>query len=179
MRRRFAAVSKKFITLLYTDGTLVMNEDPDHRDANIALHGAVVKEYTNFDYNKEYPYYYGIPWASDSKDILNVEIDTGFAPTYTSNWFYNFENLVSIKGLEKLNTSDTKKMEAMFRYCYLLSSLDVSNFDTSNVTSISYMFGGCRSLTSLDVSNFNTSNITNMLGTFYECHNVSTLDVSN
>ena len=54
LRRRVFAAVKKFVTLLYTDGTLMMNEDPDHRAANVAAHGAVVKEYTNFDYNKKY-----------------------------------------------------------------------------------------------------------------------------
>ena len=58
LRRRVFAAVKKFVTLLYTDGTLMMNEDSDHRDANIALHGAVGKEYTDFDYNKEYTYSY-------------------------------------------------------------------------------------------------------------------------
>ena len=58
LRRRVFAAVKKFVTLLYTDGTLMMNEDPDHRAANVAAHGAVVKEYTDFDYNKEYTYSY-------------------------------------------------------------------------------------------------------------------------
>lgn len=53
LRRRVSGVIKKFVTLLYTDGTLMMNEDSSHRAANIAAHGAVVKEYTDFDYNTE------------------------------------------------------------------------------------------------------------------------------
>ena len=35
--------------LLYTDGTFIFNEASNHRAANIAAHGAVVREYPTFD----------------------------------------------------------------------------------------------------------------------------------
>ena len=51
----------------------------------------------------------------------------------------------------------------MFRNCYSLTQLDVSNFNTSKVTSMNAMFSGCSGLTSLDLSSFNTSKITSTI----------------
>ena len=64
----------------------------------------------------------------------------------------------------------------IFRSCYSLTSLYLSNFDTSKVTNMSYMFIECSSLTSLDVSNFNTSNVTSMSYMFYNCYNINSIN---
>lgn len=70
-------------------------------------------------------------------------------------------------------------MEGMFRYCNLLTSLDVSSFDTSAVTNMGYMFDGCNALTSLDLSSFDTSAVTRMDSMFYYCRSLTSLDVSS
>ena len=63
----------------------------------------------------------------------------------------------------------------MFRGCYSLTSLDLSNFDTTNVKYMGFMFYDCASLTSLDLSSFNTTNVTNMSSMFYYCYKLSNL----
>ena len=45
-------------------------------------------------------------------------------------------------------------MNDMFRCCYSLTKLDLSNFKTQNVINMSYMFYSCKELTKLDLSNF-------------------------
>lgn len=81
-------------------------------------------------------------WASDHHHyqdknyIETVIFDPSFAdarPTSCYDWF-NLWHLKTIEGIEYLNTSKVTGMHRMFRDCYKLTSLDLSNFDTSNVT---------------------------------------------
>ena len=97
----------------------------------------------------------------------------------STDLFYNFTKLVSIDGLEYLDTSNVTSMLAMFFGCSSLTNLDLSNFDTSKVTTMAEMFGDCSSLTTLDLSNFDTSKVTNMANMFWGCGSLTTLDVSN
>ena len=97
----------------------------------------------------------------------------------STDLFYKFTKLVSIDGLEYLDTSNVTSMIAMFGDCRSLTTLDLSNFDTSNVTDMNYMFYNCESLTSIDISNFNTSKVTDMSFMFYGCSSLTTLDLSN
>ena len=97
----------------------------------------------------------------------------------STDLFYNFTKLVSIDGLEYLDTSNVTSMLAMFFGCSSLTNLDLSNFDTSKVTKMMEMFGDCSSLTTLDLSNFDTSKVTNMANMFWGCGSLTTLDVSN
>ena len=91
----------------------------------------------------------------------------------------NFE-YTSVKDVLYLDVPDTQvAMNSMFRCCYSLTTLDVSNWDTSNVTDMHWMFEACRSLTTLDVSNWDTSKVIGMADMFKGCYSLTTLDVSN
>ena len=48
-----------------------------------------------------------------------------------------------IKGINKFNTINVKNMNGMFRNCYDLEYLDLSNFNTSNVVNMEIMFLDC------------------------------------
>ena len=97
----------------------------------------------------------------------------------STDLFYNFTKLVSIDGLEYLDTSNVTSMLAMFCNCRSLTTLDLSNFDTSNVTTMMEMFANCSSLTTLDLSNFDTSKVTNMANMFWGCGSLTTIDFRN
>ncbi len=84
-----------------------------------------------------------------------------------------------ILDVSNFNTSKVVDMSEMFHGCSGVIEFDVSGFDTSKVTSMSGMFYNCCSLITLDVSNFDTSNVRDMSGMFYNCRNLTTLDVSN
>ena len=83
--------NKLFDTILYTDGTLIICEDPAHHDANVAAHGAVVKKYNP----KWYATYNGSkvnqPWYADNNSILNVNVDTEFKLKTGRNLFHNLK----------------------------------------------------------------------------------------
>jgi len=95
-----------------------------------------------------------------------------------ANLFGWLSNLVSIEGLEQLNTSNVTYMSWMFGDL-TLTTLDLSNWDTSNVTDMSGMFGGASSVTSLDLSDWDVSNVTDMSGMFRDMSSLTTLDLSN
>ena len=92
--------------------------------------------------------------------------------------FRNCSSLTSLD-LSNFDTSSVKRMVQMFMNCSSLTSLDLSNFDTSLVTTMSAMFRNCSSLTSLDFSNFDTSAVTDMAAMFCKCSSLTSLDLSN
>ena len=118
-------------------------------------------------------------WYYKRSGVKKAVFDPSFAafrPTCTARWFYSFPNLVSIEGLNNLNTSQVTTMAEMFRFSYSLLSLDVSSFDTSQVTDMGCMFCLCTSLAHIDVSNFDTSKVKSMLHMFHACP-LTTLDL--
>ena len=52
-------------------------------------------------------------------------------------------NYLKFINLGYINTSSVITMKGLFKDCFNLTSIDISNFDTSNVTDISSMFQGC------------------------------------
>ena len=118
---------------------------------------------------------------SISNRLEKVVFDKSFAyyrPTTCYKWFSSFSYLVSIEGIENLNTSNVTDMSFMFSSCYKLVSLDLSKFDTSKVTDMSQMFSSCFELASLDLSKFDTSNVTDMSFMFSSCYELASLDLS-
>ena len=120
------------------------------------------------------------PWRSYNKQIVKVYIDPSFkdSPTSTRSWFYEFENLTNIEGLENLNTSKVTNMNFMFWKNSKLKSLDVTKLNTSKVTTMKEMFYGCSGLTELDVTHFDTRQVTDMSRLFYDCSSLTSLDIS-
>ena len=121
-------------------------------------------------------------WDDTYSSVTRVVFDPSFAdarPTTTCGWFYEMTSLISITGINYLNTSEVTAMRWMFGSCVSLSSLDVSHFNTENVTTMSCMFYGCSGLTSLDVSQFNTANVMFMDLMFSYCSGLKSLDVSH
>lgn len=120
------------------------------------------------------------PWRDYNKHIVKVYIDPSFkdSPTSTRSWFYEFENLTSIEGMENLNTSKVTNMNFMFWKNSKLKSLDVTKLNTSKVTTMKEMFYGCSGLTELDVTHFDTRQVTDMSRLFYDCSSLTSLDIS-
>ncbi len=92
--------------------------------------------------------------------------------------FNNCESLITLD-LSSFDTSNVIRMDAMFFGCDVLTTLNISNFDTSKVTSMVFMFADSKSLTSLNLSNFDTSNVTSMSNMFYGCESLTSLNVSS
>ncbi len=122
-------------------------------------------------------------WNAVVKGALKrVVFETSFSEVRLPgcySWFIDCAELVSVEGMENLNTSDVKTMAQMFFGCSSLKTLDVSALNTAGVEDMSYMFSGCSSLESLDLSSFDTSDVTSMGMMFSGCSGLKELNLSN
>lgn len=171
-------------TVLYTDGTFIINELPKDKANNESLHGVATKVYSPFDPNGstaieryEFASEPNRPWQDDKNSIKYVEIGESISPISIAYWFSNCRNLEDID-LSLLNTSNTVEMQNAFYFCRKLTSIDLSNFNTSNVTNMMSMFT-YTGLTALDLSSFDTSNVTNMASMFDSCDLLTSLTISS
>ena len=144
-------------TVLYTDGTLIINEDPADRTANIVSHGAVDTEYPALDKDHDYVFEYDNEdgryisyWEYNKLNINVIEIGTEVKPTSIYGWFDNLSQCNTII-LDNLNTSSLTSFNNMFSRS-AITSLDVSGFDTSSVTNMNGMFNNCKGLTTIVAS---------------------------
>lgn len=121
-------------------------------------------------------------WFNSFKNITHVVVDEscrGCNKEDLGYLFHNFTSLVSITGLENLNTNSCVSMQSMFSGCKKLVSVDVSSFVTRKVMYMDGMFSGCEALTSLDLRSFDTSEVTNMRNMFKGCSALTSLDLTS
>lgn len=123
---------------------------------------------------------------TDLKDIASsvtsVTFDPSMAdyrPTTCRHWFYLFQALESISGMEYVNTADVTDMSGMFSSCNKLQKLDLSTLNTADVTDMSSMFSSCNALQELDLSTLNTAGVTDMSYMFSRCYNLTDLNVKS
>ena len=105
--------------------------------------------------------------------ITNVVFDESFKkckPFSTSFWFWGFENLTDIAGMENINTYNLEYMNEMFQFCDNLPSVDLSGFNTSRVTDMTRLFWGCNNLESVFVGEgWSTAALKKSSGMFEDC----------
>ena len=173
VEREVVAEQISYRTVLYTDGTFIINEKDSDQAANEALHGVATNVYDPFDPNgatnvKKYIFTsaYQRPWDSRASSIKAVEIGSNIKPTSVAHWFNSFTTCTSVD-LDNLDTSAVTNMSGMFSYCYALTTLDVTNFNTSAVTNMSGMFSYCYALTTIYASlAFVVTQVTNSANMF-------------
>ncbi|MBL5005991.1 LPXTG-motif protein cell wall anchor domain protein [Enterococcus lactis] len=104
------------------------------------------------------------PWQANSSNIKNIIFEGNVtAATDSRSLFDGLNNVVSIKGLDKLDVKNIENAKRMFADMKSLKEIGgLSNWSTGNVTNMSEMFNGASALNSLDFTNWNTSNVTNM-----------------
>lgn len=100
---------------------------------------------------------------SSGKISMNEDSDSAFSDN-TETYFFN--NVETISGADKLDTSNVTVMSYMFDRASSLHDIDVSTWNTSKVTTMLKMFQGCISLESIDLSNWNVGNVNSMRGMF-------------
>ena len=144
----------------------------------------------------------------NEKEIMDnciIEVNNKPIP-FSYNYKHSKEEKIIIK-YTFLNY--LKDINSMFRGCYLLKSIDLSNFKskqvnnmnflfsnnyslkrivfsnlttyftTENATDMNDMFYGCNNLTELNLLKFNTAKVTNMSYMFAYCNSLSNLDLSS
>ena len=176
-------------TVLYTDGTLIINEKASDRQSNITEHGAVTNEYAAMSNSNNYVFsgYTSQPWNSQKTSITRVEIGQSIQPTNTKYWFYGLTKM-SYGDFTNLDTSQSTSFYQMFYKAGSNATTfdigDLSNWDTSKVTNMSYMFeqAGYNAITfMLDLSDWDMSSVSSLYYMFDEAGSNATtfmLDLS-
>ena len=85
----------------------------------------------------------------DPRTSTKVKFDNSFInvkPKNLDSWFWGFQDMTTIEGIEFLNTSEAKSIASMFHVCEKLKTIDLNYFDVSKVEDISSMFYGCQQL---------------------------------
>ena len=161
------------MTTLYTDGTLIINEQLKDRSTNISKHGAVTNKYVAMDSDNSYTFNSSsVIWKNERINVKSVEIGKTIKPTSTAYWFDELTNME--KGdFTNLDTSNVTDMSYMFYNAgknVLSFKLNLSNLNTSKVTDMSHMFYNAGASASTwnvgDLSSWDTSNVTNMMQMF-------------
>lgn len=181
-RELIVEVPPTYRTVIYNDGTFIINESSRDEEDNIIAHGAAKYIYSPFDPNGTtniQKYIFSstadAPWASRVTEITRIEIGSIIHPTSTAYWFAQIANATSAD-LSLLDTSNVTSMASMFSGTSSLEELDLSNFDTSNVTDMQFMFSSC-GVESLDLSSFNTSSVITMKRMFATMQRLKTLNI--
>lgn len=160
-------------TVLYTDGTLIINEGTSDRTSNIATHGAVTNTYNPWsnsesyvsEFDEDYFEFVTLPlWSYEGEDIIRVEIGSPVKPVSTSGWFVCLPN-IEYGDFTLLDTSNTVDMSYMFFEMAIDSSsvlIGLDNWDVSKVIDMSYMFYGVFTDTLFDIEKWDVSSVENM-----------------
>ena len=174
----------KNYSITYQNGTLTVTAKPQPKAEPYAVYNngtltfyCDTKRSSRTGTSYDLTYELEPKWAVNNK-TTKVVFDSSFAtarPEKTSNWFFNFDRLTSIQGLENLNTSEAKDMSSMFEECSALKELDLSHFDTHQATYMNNMFRFCSSLTKLDLSSFDTRQSGSLFRMFEGCTALKTL----
>lgn len=112
---------------------------------------------------------------ADKKIFFNLEtvkhidvshLDTSMVCDMSLFFAFN-DNLMSIKGLGRLDTRRVKTMSGMFQGNKSLRTVDVTNLRVGNVSDMSMMFCGNKNLVSIKgLDTWNTKNLVNMSSMF-------------
>lgn len=165
-----------FATVLYSDGTFVINESSNDRASNIASHGAVANEYVPFDANNDYVFTQKSdrPWNSKITSIIAVEFGSTVAPTSLAFWFQNATNLTSIDWTN-FDGSNVTTARALFHQTKLTT---VTFPSMPNLESIQFVCNSMPNLVSADFSQVGATGITNTTDAFQACYALTTVDLS-
>ena len=127
------------------NGDIIAEFDESLKQVN-TIKGYIVEEY-----DEEYDQYDYVAYIQSNKKM--------YLPENSSSFFYLMDSLVTIEGLEYVDTSRVKNMAFMFSGLANIESLDLSAFDTSNVENMRRMFYGMEALTTLNISSFDTRSV--------------------
>ena len=144
------------------------------------------------------------PWDDQRIFIKSIGIEGPVKiNNYARNVFYLLTGVITIKGLENLDTIGVVNMSGLFSYMWSLEGslvyimvsgnlepavvpLDLSSFNTDDVTDMSLMFSNTWRLKEIKFpdgldpnASWSTANVVNMSHMFYNAKELETLDVSN
>lgn len=157
----------------YSAGTLVFS--PDGVARFYGERNTVTETFTGWETELYvYPddtgwYIYEIPWTPIARNVLHVVIEEGVSPAHTDCWFWDCENLSSVKILNGITHLDI----STFSGCAKLTSISIPN----SVTSIGdAAFASCGQLNDITIA----ESVTHIgLRAFDSCHELKNITIPN
>ena len=110
---------------------------------------------------------------------VTTPADCIYANSNCAAMFENMKALVSVEGLEYLDTENTVTFYKMFNGCSKLKDCDLSGFTADNIGDTRYMFNGCSSITQLDLGRCSFSRVIGMQDMFTGMTSLQKLDLSS
>ena len=154
-------------TVLYADGTLIINERSTDIEANETAHGAAEFECDPYDGTNYVCTSKGAseqPWYEVQQNITAVKFGSLVQPKNMGYWFFGCANLASFDATN-LDTSICTRMDALFQNAMTASGLsvdlDLSGFDVSGVSNskgLQNVFYKATGIHSIDVSGWVVKN---------------------
>ncbi|MBR1575495.1 MAG: BspA family leucine-rich repeat surface protein [Bacteroidales bacterium] len=181
-----------YATVLFADGTLIINEKSLSRQADVALHGSVSSEYAALKGAETYDWSLvpdnasldtdneaqsQVLWFARRANIQAVEFGSLVRPVSMRYWFAGCSNLTSFDATN-LDTGACLSMYQTFQKCSKLTTLDASGWNVSALEDMTMMFSECSALTSLDISDWDVSSLKSLRATFQSCTVLPALDIS-
>lgn len=191
-----------FRTVLFNDGTLIVNQISAYANIDKALHNGELAVYPPLDSEHNYqfldqnaPYYYlegeEIPENEDDRKFIIDDLrDIEDVEAYFKNYYGETEGKARISALWEDNKSKIKKvqfgstvrpksMNIWFRNCSNLESVDVVGLDLSQCNGLWGTFMDCHKLKNIDVSGWNISQVETLSQIFNNCKLLEVLDVAD
>ena len=130
-------------------------------------------------YFKVYSNYKNNEWNSHNFPHPNEIHINGInqSSIYYSQSLNQTENIIKL--IWNDNIKNIFSTSYMFRDCYNITEIDLSNFDTTNVYWMDYMFDNCYELTSINFTNINTFRVTDMANMFWNCKSLTSINLEN
>jgi surface protein len=118
----------------------------------------------------------GIEFYLDQNGVLEIIVFKGLKITGSmSGTFLDMANLVSISGLELVDTSEVTDMSNLFRSCTSLNNIDINQLETGNALLTSGMFYDCMAFESMDLSEMDFKNVVDASYMFAGCESLNVL----
>lgn len=121
--------------------------------------------------------------ASDAQKVVFTSDFKDARPSSLYCWFFFFNQLETIEGIENLNTSETTVMNSAFFSCSKLTKIDVNGFDVSKVKTTSSMFAYCNQLETIFCDNTWIIPNSESINMFVDCYQLAngtvTYDAAN
>lgn len=147
---------------------LVINCPESKKQQYISTYGAIYTEYPAWSMTNEYDFNADsdVHWAYRRGAITTLIIGSNVKPNNLAYWFYGFDAISDVQGMDKIDTSRCVSMKSTFEdFHYRNKPLDISMWDVSNVQNFVQAFSNAY-FSTLNVSTWITSSATNMRRTF-------------
>lgn len=175
-KRTVEVITITYETVLFEDGTLIINEKSTDRESNIQEHGAVTSAYVPLDEDNDYNFTGTSqrPWNDKAKSIKSVEFGSTVKPVSIAYWLQAATDLETIDWTN-FNGSEVTTARAM------VASTKIEELtlpEMPKLENIRFIANKCGELTKADFSKVKATNLKDTVDAFQGCYKLKTVDLT-